>query len=636
MQTKLEKIIQLAAIPLLAIVSILTFWPGTTGGFILDDTPNLIAMQKYGGVDDLFTLRYFIFEGVSGPTGRPISLLSFLIDGQSWPTDPFSFKRTNILIHSLNSVLIFAVIYKLFQMIGRKESSAIIIAFLCATIWAVHPLQTSTVLYVIQRMTELVALFTIIGVWCYLHGRQKLLFSPGPGYLWMSVAVIIFGLLATFSKENGVLLPLYILVIEFTLLRGLPRPQHWRYWAVPMLVIPVIFLMLYLGYITDSHLIRFAHRDFSLYERLLTESRVLLDYIGKIIFPAHTPRIFFDDFQISKSLLSPVTTLLSIFSLLAALIASLIFRKKLPVLSFAVLWFLAGHLLESSVIALEIYFEHRNYLPMLGFILAIAFYAEKLTTANRKSLIIAGTIIISVLAITTWQHSNVWGDKSQLVDQIVKSQPNSLRAQVIQTQQLFRLGDNSKAMDQLEKTKQRFPQSLGVAIAYIDAYCQQGILSKDQFMDLYKNSSSLHLDSYVGVSLPNLAKKVITEDCSQITAKGMLALIDKISENDTSKSSLKIRSKLLLIQSELYVKDNNLRDALKSLDEALKMNPNVTVALRQARLLISANVFNAAISQLNKAEAIDKLRSPLLPSRQEEIDELRAYIATREAQLTSR
>lgn len=635
MQTKLEKIIRLAAIPLLAIISILTFWPGTTGGFILDDTPNLNAMQKYGGVDDLDTLRFFIFEGVSGPTGRPISLLSFLIDGQSWPTDPFSFKRTNILIHSLNSVLIFALIYKLFQMIGRKESSAIIIAFLCATIWAVHPLQTSTVLYIVQRMTELAALFTIIGVWCYLHGRQKLLSSPGPGYLWMSVAVIVFGLLATFSKENGILLPLYILVIEFTLLRSLPRPQHWRYWAVPMLVIPVIFLMLYLGYMTDSHIIRFAQRDFSLYERLLTESRVLMDYIGKIIFPVRTPRLFFDDYQLSTSLLSPVTTLLSIFSLLVALIASLIFRKKLPLLSFAVLWFLAGHLLESSVLPLEIYFEHRNYLPMLGFILAIAFYAEKLTTANRKWLIGAGTIIISILAITTWQHSNVWGNTAQHVADTAKNQPNSLRAQVILTQRLFRAQD-IRAVAQLEKMKLQFPESLGIAIAYIDAKCQQGILTTDQFMDLYKNSSSFQLDKYVGVSLPNLANKVITEDCSQITAKGMLALIDKLLKTEASLASQRIQSKLLLIKSELYVKDNNLRDALKSLDEALKTKPNVTIALRQARLLTSANVLNAALSQLNKAEAIDKLRSPLLPSRQEEIDELREYIMAREKLLTSK
>lgn len=618
----------LTAISLLILMSILVFWPGTSGDFILDDSFNLSPMQKNGGVHNLDTLRAFVFEGISGPTGRPVSLLSFLVDGQTWPTDPFPFKRTNILIHTFNGILIFAIIYKLLQIIGRTSSSATTIAFLCAAIWTLHPLQTSTVLYVIQRMTELVALFTLIGIWCYLHGRQMLLSSPGPGYLWMSTGVVIFGVLATLSKENGILLPLYILVIEFTLLQSTPRPKHWRYWAIPLLVMPVIFLLIYLGYVTENHAIKFAHRDFSLYERLLTEPRVLLDYIGKIIFPMQSPELFFDDFQISRSLLSPLTTILALASLLAALIASIAYRKSFPVLSFAVLWFLAGHLLESTVLPLEIYFEHRNYLPMLGFALAFCFYTEKITTNNKKLFIAAGTIVISLLASTTWLHSNTWGNNSRLIAETANSHPNSLRAQVAQTRELFRLGDD-KAMAQLEKTKERFPQSLGIATVYVDALCQQGLLTKDHFMNLYKNSSTLQLDSYLGTSLPNLAKKVITEDCIQITPKGMIALINKISENHTAEINQQKKIKFLLLKSELYIKDHNLKGALKSLDQALQIKPSITIILRQAELLANANVLNAALGQLSLATAIDKMRSPLLPSRQNEIDNLRSKIETK-------
>ncbi len=633
MPNRLEKTIQIATIPLLVMMSILAFWPGTTGGFILDDSFNLGAMQKYGGVHNLDTLRFFIFEGISGPTGRPISLLSFLIDSQSWPADPFSFKRTNILIHSLNSVLIFAVIYKLFQIIGKKESSTIIIAFLCASIWALHPLHISTVLYVIQRMTELTALFTLAGVWCYLHGRQKLQASPGPGYLWMSVAVIIFGLLAILSKENGVLLPLYILVIEFTLLRNTPRPQHWRYWAIPILVMPVITLLLYLGYSANNHLALYAVRDFNLFERLLSQPRILWDYIAKIIFPAHTPTLFFDNFQTSKSLFSPATTLLSITALIATLAASLVLRKRLPLLSFAVLWFLAGHLLESSVLPLEMYFEHRSYLPMLGIILAISFYAEKLTFRNRKPLIAGGTLVITFLAVTTWQHSHTWGNNTHLIASIAKNQPHSLRAQILQTKESFRLGDDN-AMAQLEKTKQQFPESLGVATVYVDSLCQLGILTKDKFMALYKSSANLPPDSYLGASLPNLAKKVITEDCQQITAKGMIALIDKILKSDTPISNPAVKIKLFLLKSELYIKDRNLKGALRSLDQAIEMNPTLTVVLRKAELLVNANRLNAAAGQLSLAKAIDKLRSPLLPSRQKEIDRLWSKLNARKAFLS--
>ncbi len=144
------KLITFAAFILLFILPLATFWPGTTGGFLLDDHDNLQPLQKYDGVKDLDTLRHFVFSGISGPTGRPVSLLSFLIDSQTWPAEPFSFKLTNILIHIFNGLLIFAIVLKLFHLFGRNKKSALTIAFLSAAIWVVHPLHTSTVLYVIN------------------------------------------------------------------------------------------------------------------------------------------------------------------------------------------------------------------------------------------------------------------------------------------------------------------------------------------------------------------------------------------------------------------------------------------------------------------------------------------------------
>ena len=110
-----------AACALLALLTLLAYWPGTAGEFIFDDELNLSSLQKYGGVHDLNTLRLFVFEGISGPTGRPLSLLSFVMDGQTWPTNPFPFKLSNILIHIINALLIFVVVLKLFQMLGNSR-----------------------------------------------------------------------------------------------------------------------------------------------------------------------------------------------------------------------------------------------------------------------------------------------------------------------------------------------------------------------------------------------------------------------------------------------------------------------------------------------------------------------------------
>jgi tetratricopeptide (TPR) repeat protein len=525
--------------------------------------------------------------------------------------------------------LIFAVVFKLFQLIGRTSSSALTIAFLSAAIWTIHPLHTSTALYVIQRMTELVAFFTLIGIWCYLQGRKKLISAPGPAYLWMSGGIIAFGVLALLSKENGVLLPLYILIIEFTLFRQLPRPDHWRYWAAPMLILPSLLLLAYLGYSIDGHTSKFANRDFSLYERILSEPRALFDYLWKIIFPVHTPSLYFDDFQKSTALLSPITTLLSSFALLAGLIASLVFSKRYPIISFAVLWFLGGHILESSVLPLELYFEHRNYLPMLGIIIAAAYYAEKLVRLNSKVFIGGATVLISTLAIITWQHSNTWSDNTKLIALLAEKQPDSARAQINHTVETFKAVGGNQAMKQLIKTKEHFPDSLGIAILHTDVICQNNQLTKDIYLQLIEQAKTLRIDPYTNNSISQLVNNVHEKNCKQVTDNGLLALTNAILKNKATPENKNRQVALQLIKAKIFTHKNELEPALKALDEAFRYQPSIDLALNQARLLAGAGLLEPAKTQLNKAEAIDKLRSRLRPSRQAEIEEVRLFIESK-------
>src|SRR5690606_17444817 len=88
-----------AAAMALALLTTLAYWPGTAGDFLFDDFANLPALGRYGGVRDLQTFLYYLASGIADPTGRPVSMLSFLIDARDWPADPFPFKRTGILLH---------------------------------------------------------------------------------------------------------------------------------------------------------------------------------------------------------------------------------------------------------------------------------------------------------------------------------------------------------------------------------------------------------------------------------------------------------------------------------------------------------------------------------------------------------
>src|SRR6185503_15490980 len=85
----------LASILLTAFV----YWRGLHGVFLFDDFANLPALGAFGPVDNWTAFTRYITSGTADPTGRPLALLSFLIDAHNWPADPFSFKRTNLILH---------------------------------------------------------------------------------------------------------------------------------------------------------------------------------------------------------------------------------------------------------------------------------------------------------------------------------------------------------------------------------------------------------------------------------------------------------------------------------------------------------------------------------------------------------
>ncbi|MFC1749750.1 hypothetical protein ACFL2V_13195 [Pseudomonadota bacterium] len=609
---------------------IVSFWPGTTGDFLVDDFANLAPIQSYGGVRNMETFKAYVFSGVSGPTGRPISLASFLIDAQEWPAHPYFFKRTSIFIHTLNGVLLFAVILKLFQVMGRRDSSALNIAFFAAALWAIHPLNTSTVLYIIQRMTELSALFTLAGIWCYLHGRQKLFTQPGPAYLWMSAGIVAFGLLATLSKETGVLLPFFIAAIELTLLRQLPKPKYWFHWSIPMIGGPIALLLANMTLRSINSESSYTIRDFTMAERLMSEPRILLDYLGKIVFPIGTPTLNADDIEVSKGLFAPLTTLPAIIAINALIILAFVYCKRFSVLAFAVLWFMAGHLLESTVLPLELYFEHRNYLPMIGPIIALAYYLDKLLEVKRKKVIIWVGVLLGVMSVTSMNHSYTWGDHSRLIETWAKEQPKSVRAQVLYSLQAIRDVDYSESLAVYNQVKSNLPENLGMDILYTDIVCINNKLTPDWFNTLLYRAEYTHIDQYVQQSLNQLSSNIFRGYCKQLSLNGLQTLVRALLNNKVTKPFEQRDAVLQMLIADVYLRQDLPLEALEAMDESFRISPRFSLALQQAVVLAQGKQYDAALIQLNKAEAIDRLRPRLMPSRINEVKALRAKIKNRD------
>jgi hypothetical protein len=418
------------------------YYPGLHGGFIFDDWPNIVGNNRLH-VDhvSLEGLRQAAFSADAGPLKRPVSMLSFWVNYYTTGIDPFYFKLTNLLIHLANGLGLFWLTRLLLETSHLREGLIVrngstgALALIVAAVWLVHPLNLTSVLYVVQRMTSLSASFVILGLLSYVLGRRRLA-RGAVGFPWILLGLLAFGGLAVLSKENGVLLPFYMAVIEITLFRfsGLNAQdaKKLKIFFLCTAVLPAVAVVAFVLSNPDWLLRNYDGRNFNLTERLMTEARMLWLYLRWALVP--TPDalgLFHDDVPISRGLLHPATTLLALGGLLLACGGAIRFRKQAPLFAFAVFWFLTGHLLESSFIGLELVFEHRNYLPLFGPILAGAYVL--LLGVNRVSAgarLAVPTAFVACFAAVTGIRAADWSDfdSHSLRQALVRHHPESSRA----------------------------------------------------------------------------------------------------------------------------------------------------------------------------------------------------------------
>ena len=329
----------LTAICFLLAITWCVYWPGLGGGFLFDDNSNLALLGMYGVVDDWQTFWLYLLSGFSGPTGRPISYLSFLIDANHWPADPWPFKRTNVLIHLMTGVLLFGLMRSLLRAAGQSAARASWVALVAMGLWLLHPFWVSTTLYVVQRMAQLAALFSVAGLWFWVEWRRR--HPPKADWQTWTAAIVAvwgFGLLAVLSKENGALLPALVLVLEVTILAAMDqRRDHlpergfrWLRWVV--LGLPLALLVLYVARSLPALLAGEAgNRDFTPFERLLSQGRILWDYVFNILLPRPYPGgLFNDDIRLSTGPFTPWTTALAWTAWIALTAWAIRVRRRHP------------------------------------------------------------------------------------------------------------------------------------------------------------------------------------------------------------------------------------------------------------------------------------------------------------------
>ncbi|MDE2129668.1 MAG: hypothetical protein KGJ74_08365 [Betaproteobacteria bacterium] len=484
------------ALAALLMAAWLAYWPGRTGAFLFDDFSNLAPLGDYGRIDAWWKVVAFLTSGFAGPTGRPLALATFLLDARNWPASAEAFKLTNVALHLLNGALLAGLCAALARALGLARRPAAWAGVLAAGLWLLDPFWVSTTLYVVQRMAMLAATFTFAGLWGYAHGRALL--AQGrrrSGYAWMSVSLTLGTLLATLSKENGALLPLLAWVLEALVFdrAGKAREQGGPlllWWRRVFIVLPALLVLGYLAtFLPGLWTGAAAGRDFTPLQRLLTESRIVWTYLGDIwLARTHDGGLFHDDIAISTGLLHPWSTLFAVLGILGlAGFAAWSRRARGPVWAaagVAVAFYLAGQVMESTWLQLELAFEHRNYLPagLMFLPLAIALVrAAAPRQANAQAAIPIGRWsvwlaagLLALMALQTARRADVWGKPFQQALVWAHEHPDSPRAQGYLANFWSQTGNDAEAARLLDAALRRHPRSLILLINRAGVACAQG------------------------------------------------------------------------------------------------------------------------------------------------------------------
>ncbi|MZR62441.1 hypothetical protein [Alcanivorax sp. DP30] len=431
---------------LVATCGMIVLLPGLGGGFMLDDMQSIVQnsalhLVEIKSLDDLLYAAYSFDPG--GGT-RPLVMLSFALDILRSGLDPVAFKITNIVIHALTGFALVFFFRKLLCLAAWSPREIRIAAPVLALIWAIHPLQVSSVLYIVQRMQIMSTLFVVLSLLSYLCFRdQNIKGEKGRVYGFL---VILFGLIAFACKEDAVLLPVYCLVIELTVLRFDAKAEKLkkllRYVYGTFFVVGLIaYLFVVVPYYWHSDW--YPGRVFTSAERLMTQARVLWMYLAQLLLPLPSMLPFnYDDFAISRNLWQPKTTMPAIVGLAGLLYLAWRWRKAFPVFSLGVLLFFAGHFLTSNVIGLEMVFEHRNHFPLIGFVLAIIALIVALMRSRQCPRWLAISVISSICiaeAGAAVYRAYIWGDELRRAEYNLRVASDSERAWINLCTSHFRL-----------------------------------------------------------------------------------------------------------------------------------------------------------------------------------------------------
>ncbi|MCB2146647.1 MAG: hypothetical protein KQI81_09245 [Deltaproteobacteria bacterium] len=418
---------------LFLVTLLIIYWPGFTGEWHYDDYYNILDNKNVQIESlDAKSLRKTLYLGDpehGGRLSRPLAYFSFAINYYLGKKQVVGYHIVNFAIHLSASIFLYLFIQHTLNLpLLRITFGGLAhpVALLAAFIWAIHPIHVTAVTYIVQRMASMAGLFYIFTLYSYARGRT--VESSLGKWAWLAAAALS-ALLALATKQNSAMIPLSIFFYEWILVQGVGRLSLKRVLAFGFPALAMLALMGWVFINPETFLGSYAKiRPYTPLERVLTQPRVIWQYLSLLFYPTQSRLTLLHDIQFSTSLGSPWTTLPAMISLIAIFIIALFWgARRQPLAAFCIIFFMINHAIEGSFLNLELIYEHRNYIPsMLLFIVPAVFIIRMLryfsyTGRLQRVLIIGMALFFSVIGHTTYGYNSIFSnDRLMWADNIAK------------------------------------------------------------------------------------------------------------------------------------------------------------------------------------------------------------------------
>ncbi len=444
------------AVPLLVLAGLLAYANSFNKAFVFDDIIWIPGNPHIGN------FRQYMEEWT-----RPVVRLSIQFNYRLGGVNPAGYHALNLAVHVLAGLSLYGLIRRallLPRFAGRYDTAAPYLAFSVALLWLIHPLQTQSVTYIIQRCESMMGLFYLFALYAWLRG------ATGGARGWYLLAIGSFALCCGCKEVSATLPPVLVLFDRIFLAhswravarRWVPYAGLFAVWVLSL--VP-LFLAAF-GGATDVG-IGFGIKNSTPWTYLLTQSEVILHYVRLSVWPVRQSIDYFD-WPIAKSLREVWPAFVVVSAALGASLALLYYRPPAGFVCFCFFAFLAP---TSSIMPIaDPAFEHRMYLSLAPVLIGLVFagfatleaanWSDRKRAAFGLSTVAAATVMLLPL---TYARNETYRTQIASLEHTAAVRPNNPRTWVSLAAMYMNAGQLDKA-DAAVRQANALPNNFGMPI----------------------------------------------------------------------------------------------------------------------------------------------------------------------------